>query len=223
MQNKQGPATYLSCLLVALQFCNFMPAKASAANSGKEKEAQTLVISGYQEMQKGQFEQAAKILSRALSLQPNNVQTRRYLAHALLNSGKLKEALAQFELLVKIKPVDASDYFNMGEANRQLGHYLLAIQEYDAAVSADPRQTDSAKARIILCYESLGNQPKAIKICEESLKNSRNPASKKYFEDTLAKLKGLKADSEEPHNSGNDKDSEKTPMGDPASEKLDPG
>jgi tetratricopeptide (TPR) repeat protein len=223
MQNKQGPAEYFSCLLVALQFCSFNPAMASAATGDKDKEAKALVISGYQEMQKGRFEQSAKILSRALALQPNNVQTRRYLAHALLNSGQAKEALGQFELLVKIKPVDPSDYFNMGEANRQLGHYLLAIQGYDAAINSDPRQFDSAKARIILCYQSLGNEAKAIKVCEDALKNSRNPASKKYFEDTLAKLKTPTNDPETSKNDGDNKNSEKVPIDGKPEEQLDPG
>jgi cytochrome c-type biogenesis protein CcmH/NrfG len=52
----------------------------------------------------------------ALRLQPNNIQTQKQLADALLKTGKAPEAIAYCEAVVKAEPEDAQSRFTLGGA-----------------------------------------------------------------------------------------------------------
>lgn len=74
------------------------------------------VALGFQAMRSGGTAHAVAALSRAVQLNPNNVQARRYLAYALANDNQPIEALGQFDALTQLQTVGINEKIDF--ANR---------------------------------------------------------------------------------------------------------
>jgi len=116
----------------------------ATANSGNEELQRTLA--GFY-MADGQFDRAIKVYEELLSRDPRDFEALRGRADALLNQGRHKEALADYEAAVKIKKDDRTLLNNLawvlatspekdlrnGERAIQLATKACELSEYKAA------------------------------------------------------------------------------------------
>jgi tetratricopeptide (TPR) repeat protein len=98
---------------------------------------------------------------RALADDPDNVDTERGLANALLTDGQLDEALKLFTAIVAAEPQDAQSMVKIADIQRQQGHYDQALATIE---KAKPLAQDSVELNYnqALIYDSLGKYDEAI-------------------------------------------------------------
>ena len=53
--------------------------------------------------------------------------------------GRFEEAIAEYDMAIRLDPQLASAYVNRGKAHNELGQYHLAIRDLDEAVRLDPQ------------------------------------------------------------------------------------
>jgi len=98
---------------------------------------------------------------RALEDDPDNVDSERGLANALLSNGQLDEALKIFNNIVVAEPQDAQSQIKIADIQRQQGHYEQALVTIE---KAKPLAQDSVELNYnqALIYDSLGRYDEAI-------------------------------------------------------------
>jgi len=99
---------------------------------------------------------------RALEDDPENVDSQRGLATALLRDGQLDEALKVFNSIVAAEPQDAQSQIKIADIQRQQGHYDDALATLE---KAKPLAQDSVELNYneALVYDSLGRYDDAIR------------------------------------------------------------
>ena len=85
---------------------------------------------------------AARHFQRALALDPTDVRVLRNATTFLQNLGRVGEALALAEALVRRDPVNVTSLFNLGTDQRQAGRYDAAIASLRTALSLSPGQAN---------------------------------------------------------------------------------
>ena len=86
------------------------------------------------------FAGAAEHFQRALALDPTNLDVLHGSASLLDNLGRLDEALALDEAVVRRDPVNVSALFNLGYYQRMAGRFDAAIASYRTVLSLSPGQ-----------------------------------------------------------------------------------
>ncbi|MEW6619494.1 MAG: serine/threonine-protein kinase [bacterium] len=88
---------------------------------------------------------------------------------ALLNLGRLQEAVSCFDKALKINPRDAEVWYNKGFALGNLGRHQEAISCYDEALAINPRYAEAwgNKGNVL---RRLGKHQEAISYFDEILK-----------------------------------------------------
>ena len=81
---------------------------------------------------------AARHFERALALDPTDLDVLRNAALFLENLGRLDEALALDEAIVRRDPVNVNVLYNLGILQRYLGQYDAAIASYRTVLSLSP-------------------------------------------------------------------------------------
>ena len=81
---------------------------------------------------------AAQHFNRALALDPSDLDVRRNSAGLLVSLGRLDEALALEEAVVRRDPVNVSALSNLGNSQRMAGRLDAAIASYRTALSLSP-------------------------------------------------------------------------------------
>jgi tetratricopeptide (TPR) repeat protein len=81
---------------------------------------------------------AANHYERALALDPTDLDVLRYAAFFLANLGRLDEALALDQAIVRRDPVNTTALYNLGYDQRFSGRYDEAIVSYRTALSLNP-------------------------------------------------------------------------------------
>ncbi len=99
---------------------------------------------------------------RALDDDPDNVDSERGLANALLRDSQLDEALKIFTNVVAAEPQDAQSQIKIADIQRQQGHYDQALATLD---KAKPLAQDNLELNYnqALVYDSLGRYDDAIR------------------------------------------------------------
>jgi tetratricopeptide (TPR) repeat protein len=99
---------------------------------------------------------------RALDDDPDNVDSERGLANALLRDSQLDEALKIFNSVVAAEPQDAQSQIKIADIQRQQGHYDQALETLD---KAKPLAQDNLELNYnqALVYDSLGRYDDAIR------------------------------------------------------------
>jgi tetratricopeptide (TPR) repeat protein len=117
---------------------------------------------------------------RALNDDPDNVDTERGLANALLSDGQLDEALKLFTAIVAAEPQDAQSMVKIADIQRQQGHYDQALVTIE---KAKPLAQDSVELNYnqALIYDSLGRYDDAINTLRTLLEGTTH-ADGKYTE-----------------------------------------
>jgi tetratricopeptide (TPR) repeat protein len=94
-----------------------------------------------------QYKEAAATYERALSLEPKNDQTERYLAMALLEGGETAKGEAIFKRLLERGKEDPSLYYHLARIREGAGDRSGAVAYLESALRKDP---DYRNARILL-------------------------------------------------------------------------
>jgi len=117
---------------------------------------------------------------RSLDQEPDNPDVQRALATALLTDGKLDEALAMFQALVKAEPQDAQSQVRISDIQRQQGHYedALVTLEKAKALVQDPLEQMELSLNEALTYDALGKYDQATGMLTASLTATAHPDGK---------------------------------------------
>jgi tetratricopeptide (TPR) repeat protein len=101
------------------------------------------------------------------------------LGNALLGTGRLPEAMEQYELALQIKPDLADTHYNLGNALLQMGRLPEAMEQYEQALRLKPDY--------VLAYNNLGDAlqqaerlPEAMEQYEQALRLKPEDAETHY-------------------------------------------
>jgi tetratricopeptide (TPR) repeat protein len=169
------------------------------------------LLAGKAHVERKDPQKAVMELKEAVLLDPQSEDAHFYLGYAyvLLNMGK--EALAEFEEVLKINPENsmakdavaylsgkskvkysenekAMEHFNKAEELFSRGKYREAVPEYEKALEYDPT---FAKALVYLgdCYSALGDSEKAIECYEGAIKlDPKDRQARRFLGVTCEKL-----------------------------------
>jgi adenylate cyclase len=112
------------------------------------------------------FVNAAKHYERALALDPSDLDALSNVALFLQNLGRLQEALALREAIVRRDPVNVTLLFSLGNVQRLTGQFDAAIASYRSALSLSPGR---GMAHYQICEAMLlkGDAPAALAEIEQ--------------------------------------------------------
>jgi tetratricopeptide (TPR) repeat protein len=113
----------------------------------------------YEQMKKNKDAIAA--YHRALDLEPDNLDTERGLANALLADGQLDEALKVLNGIVAAEPQDAQSQVHISEIQRRQGHYDEALKTLEKAKPLAPDSLELTYNEALI-YDSLGRYDDAV-------------------------------------------------------------
>ncbi|MDZ4343986.1 MAG: tetratricopeptide repeat-containing serine protease family protein [Candidatus Binatia bacterium] len=93
-------------------------------------------------------------------------------AYSMFEMGKLLQALATYQKVVAIEPLDDSAWNNMGNVHAALMQYDVAIISYEraAALSTAPKATAATYANIGIVYNRKGETDSARKAYEHAVR-----------------------------------------------------
>ncbi|MEO6805191.1 MAG: tetratricopeptide repeat protein [Edaphobacter sp.] len=130
----------------------------------------------YEQMK--QNKDAIAAYHRALDLEPDNLDTERGLANALLGDGQLDEALKVLTGIVASEPQDSQSQIHISEIERRQGHYDEALKTLDKAKKLAPESLELTYNEALI-YDSLGRYDDAIGVLSK-LASDTTRADGKY-------------------------------------------
>jgi tetratricopeptide (TPR) repeat protein len=107
--------------------------------------------------------------SDTVAKRPENARARVDLGIALLDLGRIADAVAQFEAAVRLQPENPVAQLNLGNACLRLGRAAEALEHGEAAVRLDPRNVD-AKFNLGLALVANGRPGDALAYYGEVLR-----------------------------------------------------
>jgi tetratricopeptide (TPR) repeat protein len=130
------------------------------------------------------LKEAIAAYRRALVLEPDNLDTERGLASALLTDGQLDEALKILNEIVAAEPQDAQSQIHISEIQRRQGNYDQALA---TLAKAKPLAPDSLELTYneALIYDSLGRYDDATGVLVKLVADSAH-ADGKYMDSEKA-------------------------------------
>ncbi len=149
-----------------------------------------LLNTGISELNKGNTETAAEMLTEAVRQNPSDATARRYLCHALVREDP-KAAVVQFDALRSAGPLPADDERSYRHALSLAATGTLveasAIDKAMQTVSAEPGNSQACY-KLSTLYAAAGMLSKAAQYCQTGLSNTKNPAETKKFQDLYQRL-----------------------------------
>ena len=106
------------------------------------------------------FAQAADAYRKALEFHKDDIETRNALATTYSAQGKLNEAIAEFEAILKVKPQLAHLHNNLGYTYYLQNNFGKAIAAFETAIALEPRNP-RAYNNLGLVYRKLGEPEKS--------------------------------------------------------------
>jgi tetratricopeptide (TPR) repeat protein len=103
-----------------------------------------------------------------IARQPDDPYAHDNLGIALAQSGRLQEAIEQFQTTLRLNPNHVVAHNNLGIMLRRTGHLSEALQQYDLAVKIDPNYTE-AYFNEALTYAQMQRSDDAIAAAEHAL------------------------------------------------------
>jgi tetratricopeptide (TPR) repeat protein len=122
-----------------------------------------------------QHKDALQALRTATQLLPDDAEAHANLAVALLDLGRLDEAVASYQRALEIKSDYVDAHINLGNALRSLGRLDEAVTSYRSALVIDPGHAE-VHNNLGLALRSLGRSDDAVASYREALANKPNYA-----------------------------------------------
>jgi tetratricopeptide (TPR) repeat protein len=112
--------------------------------------------------------------TKAFDMEPDNLDSERGLAQALLNDGQLGPALKHYEAISAADPQDAQTYTRISEIERKQGHYEQALTTLKKAkaLASDSLEIGYNEA---LIEDSLGHYDEAAQSLQQLVKQTTHP------------------------------------------------
>ena len=132
----------------------------------------------YEQMKKNKDAIAA--YRRALDMEPDNLDTERGLANALLGDGQLDEALKVLTGIVAAEPQDAQSQVHISEIQRRQGHYDEALKTLEKAKPLAPDSLELTYNEALI-YDALGRYDDATRVLTKLVADTER-ADGKYSE-----------------------------------------
>jgi tetratricopeptide (TPR) repeat protein len=129
----------------------------------------------YEQLKKNKDAVAA--YRRALDLEPDNLDTERGLANALLADGQLDEALKVLNGIVAAEPQDAQSQIHISEIERRQGNYEQALKTLDKAKPLAPDSLELTYNEALI-YDSLGRYDEATAVLTKLVADSAHSDGK---------------------------------------------
>ncbi|HEX8896573.1 MAG TPA: tetratricopeptide repeat protein, partial [Terriglobales bacterium] len=120
---------------------------------------------------KQQYDKARAAYEKALSLQPEQLEARMFLANLLVDTGNVEEAVPLLRDGLKTNPNHAALHWELGYAYRFAGMLQESVAECERATEIDPLVKDS-NGSMLNAYLYLGEYDKFL----ESLPDDNNSA-----------------------------------------------
>jgi tetratricopeptide (TPR) repeat protein len=117
---------------------------------------------------RGDFDQAAALLGRAIRLQPAVSEIHGQLGNVLRAQGKYQEAMACFDRALTLDPEDPDHYNNAGNVLRAMGKANEAAATYRKGLSFDSRHA-ALLINLGIVADELGQSQEAIDYCRRAL------------------------------------------------------
>lgn len=148
------------------------------------KDTKQLVALGYKYLRSGDTEIAVTALTEAVRREPNNPQTRRYLAHALLQAGSNDAAIAQFDALQSIQPLERADAVAYAKGLIKAGNNDHAIDALVRFVNEHPDDA-GVRAELIKAYNTIGFSSKAQEAFNDGIRVGANASQRQVLDSAL--------------------------------------
>ena len=97
-------------------------------------------------LQKGRFEDAAELISKAIECRPDYLDALANLGNVMQALGRYDEAVARYGQALELQPNSAATTANLANALLQLGQPLAAIENYEAALAIEPGLVDARRS-----------------------------------------------------------------------------
>lgn len=127
--------------------------------------------------QSHQLKDSIAAYRRALDLEPDNLDTERGLASALLSDGQLDEALRILNTIVAAEPQDAQSQIHISEIERRQGHYDLALSTIQKAKPLAPDSLELTYNEALI-YDALGRYDDATGVLTKLVADSAHDDGK---------------------------------------------
>jgi tetratricopeptide (TPR) repeat protein len=121
------------------------------------------------------YQSPLALWSDTVAKRPNNPRAQENLGGALLDAGRMSEAVPYYEMAIRIKPDQTQAHLNFGNLLVRLGRSRDAIAEYQVALRLQPDLVD-AHINLGLVLDHLGRLPEAIGHFQAALRLSPNSA-----------------------------------------------
>jgi tetratricopeptide (TPR) repeat protein len=127
--------------------------------------------------QNHQLKDAIAAYYRALALDPDNLDTDRGLANALLTDGQLDDALKILTGIVTVEPQDAQSQIHISEIERRKGHYDQALATLEKAKPLAPDSLELIYNEALI-YDALGRYDDATGVLTKLVSDSAHADGK---------------------------------------------
>jgi tetratricopeptide (TPR) repeat protein len=141
-----------------------------------------LLNKGYKLLKEGSSSEAAEYLAASVKGNPNNIDARRYLAYALLDSGDAAGAIQQFSAVSSIGSLQTPDKVALSKALVSAHKLETAISLLQSVISTEPTN-DAARIALINAYLAAGFKDKAAGLAREGA--SRSPGQREKYSELL--------------------------------------
>jgi tetratricopeptide (TPR) repeat protein len=123
-------------------------------------------------MEKDQYEEAVRALTKAAQINPEDARARVKLGIALARVGRLDDSIVECRKASQLDPAYADAYVNLGIALGQKGKRDEAVRQFEKGLTLNPENTEAhANFAVVLIGE--GRLDEAIAHCQRAL--SLNP------------------------------------------------
>jgi tetratricopeptide (TPR) repeat protein len=139
-----------------------------------------LINSGYELINKGQYDKAIKPLEQAVKTDDQSLPARRYLASAQARAGRGKDPLKTMQILAKQTTPGAYAWYIFGEAYMNAGAPPHPPSCFNQAINYRPAY-DAARAGVVRSDVQLKDFEDAIAKIQDGLGLTNDPSLRKYY------------------------------------------
>ena len=143
------------------------------------RQPQTLHLLGLLCFQSDKRKAAAKLLSQAVAIKPDNAEAQFHLAVTLQALGRLEDAVAPYRHAIALEPENAEAHNNLGSVQEDLGRSKEAVDSYRHAIAINPSYA-GAQMNLGAIYRKHGRPEEAAKLYREALAHQPHSAELHY-------------------------------------------
>ncbi len=187
---QEGPEQILQRAVADHQSGNLLAAEAGykLVLAFNKNQPDALHLLGVLNGQRGNFDEASRLLRKAVRLNPKNAACAFNYGNVLLALGLQDDALANFDKAIALNPGYVEAYLNRGSILLQHAQFVGALASFDNALKINPDYSEAHSNRGN-ALQKLGQLEEAIVSHKNALRiNSNNPEYYYNLANTLREL-----------------------------------